>query len=98
VPGVVQAAAHGSKRGAHDLWHKAVEQGAEGGSQDEGQRVGEPGGQTARGVLLTRIVERRGRRGSHGGALRRRAESVYIDKGCRGDDGRIVTSVSHCCW
>lgn len=57
LPGLVQAAAHSSKRGAHDVWHKAVQQGAESRAQDDGQRVCEPGGQTARGMLLARLVE-----------------------------------------
>lgn len=58
LPGLVQAAAHSSKRGAHDVWNKAVQQSAEGWTQDDGQRVGEPGGQTARDMLLARVVER----------------------------------------
>ena len=96
LPWLVQAAADGSERSAHHVGHKAVQQGAESRAQDDGQRVGEPGGQTARGMLLTRTVQRRCRRRGHGGALRGRTEGVCIDERRRGDDSRFVASVSHC--
>lgn len=94
LPGLVQAAAHGSKRGAHDVGDEAVQHGAEGRAEDYRQWVREPGGQSVLAlVLLAHRVEARRRRGRDGGAFGRGAERVGIGERTRGDDGRIEASV-----